>query len=164
MNYHAVNFAAPTGDPHDFDFLHGDWVVTNRRLKQRWTGCTDWEVFTGYSHCTPYLGGGANVEEMDVPSHGFSGLSMRLYDHESRRWAIYWINSRQGTLFPPVHGGFMGDHGVFVGRDEDRGEAVTVQFFWTRLDARNARWSQAFSRDGIIWETNWIMEFKRLAP
>jgi hypothetical protein len=57
----------------------------------------------------------------------------------------------------------MGDHGVFVGRDEDAGQPVTVQFFWTRLDADNVRWSQAFSRDGIVWETNWIMKLRRVS-
>jgi hypothetical protein len=65
------------------------------------------------------------------------------------------------VLCPPVHGGFRGDHGVFFGTDEDEGEMVQVRFFWSKLGPDAARWQQAFSRDGLIWETNWIMEFSR---
>ena len=164
MNYHPVNFAAPTGNAHDFDFLHGAWRIDNKRLKRRWVGSDDWESFEGFSRCQPYMDGSANVEQLDVPALDFSGLSLRVFDRTTRRWAVHWIDSRLGTLLPPLHGGFMGDHGVFVGRDEDAGQPVTVQFFWTRLDADNVRWSQAFSRDGIVWETNWIMKLRRVSP
>jgi len=163
MNYHPTDFAAPTGAVHDFDFLHGDWIVSNRRLKRRFAGCEDWDEFEASFRCEPRLGGGANIDEMQVPDRGFSGMSLRLFDLAARRWAIYWVSSQQGTLFPPVQGGFIGDHGVFVGRDVDGGQPVNVQFFWTRLGPDAARWSQAFSRDGIVWETNWIMNFRRKA-
>lgn len=33
---------------HGFDFNHGDWVITNRRLKVRGVGSADWDVFTSY--------------------------------------------------------------------------------------------------------------------
>lgn len=161
MNYHPTDFAAPTGTVHDFDFLHGDWIVSNRRLRERFAGSRDWDEFEARFHCEPRLDGVANIDQMDAPSRGFSGMTLRLFDRASRRWAIYWISSQQGTLFPPVQGGFIGDHGVFVGRDTDGGAPVNVQFFWTRLSPDAARWSQAFSRDGILWETNWVMNFRR---
>lgn len=160
MNYHPIDFTAPTGAADDFDFLHGDWVVTNQRLKQRFANGDQWDEFEATFHCEPRLGGTANIDQMDVPSRNFSGMTLRLFDHASRRWAIYWV-SDHGVLFPPVQGGFIGDHGVFVGRDIDDGVAVNVQFFWTRLGPDAARWSQAFSRDGIVWETNWVMNFRR---
>lgn len=163
MNYHPTNFASPNGTASDFDFLHGDWTVTNRRLRERFANSQDWDEFEASFRCEPRLGGVANIDQMDVPDRGFSGMTLRLYDVAARRWAIYWISSQQGTLFPPVQGGFIGDHGVFVGRDTDEGVPVNVQFFWTRLGPDAARWSQAFSRDGIVWETNWIMNFKRNA-
>jgi len=161
VNYHPTDFAAPTGTVHDFDFLHGDWIVSNRRLRERFAGSRDWDEFEAKFHCEPRLDGVANIDQMDAPSRGFSGMTLRLFDRASRRWAIYWISSQQGTLFPPVQGGFIGDHGVFVGRDTDGGAPVNVQFFWTRLSPDAARWSQAFSRDGILWETNWVMNFRR---
>lgn len=37
----------PTGDVRDFDFWVGAWNGVNRRLKKRWVGSEDWEVFPG---------------------------------------------------------------------------------------------------------------------
>jgi hypothetical protein len=87
---------------------------------------------------------------------------MRLFDRLQRRWSIYWINSQGANLFPPVQGGFIGDHGEFYGEDEDDGKPVQVKFIWEKLGPIHARWSQAFSADGIRWETNWVMEFTRM--
>ncbi|MBI4046878.1 MAG: hypothetical protein HY371_08675, partial [Devosia nanyangense] len=61
MNYHPTDFAAPTGTLSDFDFLHGDWTVTNRRLKQRFAQSEDWDEFEADFHCEPRLDGGANL-------------------------------------------------------------------------------------------------------
>ena len=58
---------APTGDIHDFDFLFGNWSVTNRRLKQRWVGSDDWDVFTGVQRCEPRLGGAAQCRRDQLP-------------------------------------------------------------------------------------------------
>jgi hypothetical protein len=35
-------------------------------------------------------------------------------------------------------------------------------FRWTRLGPDAARWQQAFSLDGSEWETNWIIEHRRV--
>jgi hypothetical protein len=96
-----------------------------------------------------------------VPSKGFSGMTVRVFNIAEQRWAIYWINSGSGILCPPVHGGFSGNRGDFFGEDSDNGQPVKVHFVWTRLDADHARWHQAFSLDGHAWETNWIMDFTR---
>lgn len=151
----------PTGDVHDFDFLAGTWHVENRRLARRGVGCTDWETFPGKSRVALHLGGVVNVDELELPTKGWSGLTVRAFDVAARRWSIYWINSRQGTLFPPVLGGFAGDVGEFHGDDVDDGVPVQVVFRWTRRGPDAAAWEQAFSRDGVTWETNWVMEFTR---
>lgn len=153
----------PTGDIHDFDFLFGNWSVVNRRLKRRWAQSDDWDVFNGVQRCEPHLGGAANIDEISCPTRGFSGMTIRLFDRAARRWSIYWVNSNGATLFPPVHGGFAGDLGLFVGTDEDGGQTVRVKFMWEKQGPVHARWSQAFSRDGKAWETNWTMDFTRSA-
>jgi len=149
---------------HDFDFLKGIWSVANRRLKTRWKESDDWDEFPGthFGHADQ-LGGIVNVDEMSFPTRGFSGWSVRLFDLERRRWAIYWADTRTGTLFPPVFGRFDGDRGEFVGDDEDEGRPVKVKFLWTRLGPDAARWEQSFSLDGKVWETNWVMSFTRIA-
>ena len=152
----------PSGDVHDFDFLAGRWRVHNRRLLTRLRGASDWTEFEGSSSCEPRFSGAANIDQIDFPSLGFSGLTLRTFDTAQRRWAIYWINSRDGLLTPPVHGGFDGDRGLFYGADSDAARDVQVRFVWLRLGPSTARWEQAFSLDGHAWEINWTMAFTRL--
>jgi hypothetical protein len=147
---------------HDFDFNHGDWDVTNRRLKVRGVGSDDWEVFPSYEKAQVLMGGMVSIDESDFPTRGFKGMTLRLYDPAQDRWAIYWINSKDGQLQPPVYGRFENGKGVFTGDDLDDGRPVKVVFDWSGTDTDTPRWSQAFSYDGgQTWETNWIMEFRR---
>ncbi|MBS0408848.1 MAG: hypothetical protein JSR86_02955 [Proteobacteria bacterium] len=140
----------------------GDWTVRNRRLKARWSGAPAWEAFEGRSRCEPRLGGLSNIEQIDFPDRGFSGMTVRLFDPAARRWSIYWISSRDGVLQPPVCGGFDGEAGVFFGEDLDDGRFVLVRFDWLKRGPEGGpRWSQAFSLDGQAWETNWVMDFVR---
>jgi hypothetical protein len=152
----------PTGDIHDFDFLYGDWIFTNRQLKQRWVGSDDWEVFPASLHCEGHMGGVVNIDEGVFPTKGFSGMTVRIFNPATRQWSLYWINSKTGVLFPPVVGGFTGDRGEFYGEDTDAGRAIKARFIWTRQGADKARWEQAFSLDGKTWETNWVMEHSRV--
>lgn len=149
---------------HDFDFNHGDWEVTNRRLKARGVGSDEWEVFPSFATALPLMGGMVSVDESDFPTKGFKGMSLRLYEPAQDRWAIYWINSKDGVLQPPVYGRFTDGKGVFAGDDTADGRPVKVLFDWSGTDTATPRWSQAFSYDdGQTWETNWIMEFRRPA-
>jgi len=150
-----------TGDLHDFDFLCGTWKVVNLRLRARFTDKPIWDEFPATSHCEPRLGGIVNIDEFVFPEQGFSAVAVRVFDLAKRQWAIYWIDSRNGILLPPVHGGFTGECGQFYGDDLDDGQPVRVRFLWTRLGPDRARWEQAFSRASGVWETNWIMEFRR---
>ncbi|CAN7277003.1 hypothetical protein LJR164_001326 [Phenylobacterium sp. LjRoot164] len=152
------------GSAHDFDFNHGDWDVTNRRLKVRGVGSDDWEVFPSYEKAELWMGGAVSIDESDFPTKGFKGMTLRLYEPGEDRWAIYWINSKDGQLQPPVYGRFKDGKGVFAGDDVDDGRPVKVLFDWSGTDTETPRWSQAFSYDdGATWETNWIMEFRRPA-
>jgi len=150
----------PTGDVQDFDFLDGEWVVLNRYLRSRLTGDHVWEEFPGHCRLERRLGGLVNVDEIDFPTRGFSGMTVRLFDVQQRRLAIYWTDTRRAVL-APVHGGFSGDRGFFFGEDVEGGRAVRVRFLWERRDGGRAHWEQAFSLDGETWETNWVMDFSR---
>lgn len=152
----------PTGDIHDFDFFVGKWTSVNRRLKQRWVGSKDWDVFPNTVDCRSHMGGVVNIDEIVFPTKGWAGMTIRAFNIEKKQWSLYWINSKTGELFPPVVGGFSGDRGEFYGDDTDEGRPVKVVFHWTRLGPDAARWQQAFSLDGKEWETNWIVEHTRV--
>ncbi|WP_242112730.1 hypothetical protein [Luteimonas aquatica] len=157
-----ANPATPAGGMHDFDFFVGHWHGTNRRLKRRWAGSDDWDVFPGDLRCESRMGGGVNIDEVRFATKGWSGMTVRIFNPAKRQWALYWINSITGELFPPVLGGFDGRHGEFYGDDSDEGRPVKVRFRWKSIDADNAYWEQAFSLDGKEWEINWTCDFKRM--
>lgn len=148
-----------------FNFLVGSWRVRHHRLRERLTGCTEWDQFDSTSRCWSLFGGAANVDEVSVPDRGFSGMSVRLLDPATGNWAIYWANSRDGVLqLPPVVGRLTGDGGEFHSDEVIGGKPVKVRFIWSNITPVSARWEQAFSADGgQTWEINWIMEFTRLS-
>ncbi|XHS78367.1 NIPSNAP family protein [Burkholderiaceae bacterium UC74_6] len=152
------------GRPGDFDFLVGRWSVHNRRLMTRLQGnTTDWREFGALMEGWSHMDGRISFDEIHFETEGFSGATMRTLDAQTKQWSIYWVNSRQGRLTPPVQGGWCGDRGEFFGVDEDSGRTVLVRFVWQRLGPDAARWSQAFSIDtGRSWEENWVMEMTRL--
>ncbi|MEV0739690.1 hypothetical protein AB0I51_27980 [Streptomyces sp. NPDC050549] len=148
--------------PRDFDFLHGEWEVVNRRLTDFLQPRSGWEEFTGFSRCWPLFDGAANVDEIDMPYLGSKGLTLRLFDRETELWSLNWSSSRSGRLFPPVRGRFEGGRGEFYGDDTHDGKDVRVRYLWSGVSASGARWEQAFSvDDGAGWVTNWTMDFTR---
>ncbi|GGK74816.1 hypothetical protein [Streptomyces flaveus] len=160
---------------HDFDFFHGEWQVLNRRRTDFLDPDSDWEEFPATNRCWSLFDGAANIDEMDVPSQGWKGLTLRLFDQETREWSLNWSASRTGRLFPPVIGHFVGGRGEFFGDDTlphsrlrssgaPIGKDVRVRFVWSGLSGTTARWEQAFSVDGEkTWVTNWVMDFTRRA-
>ncbi len=149
------------GRPHDFDFLRGNWKVANRRLRYRLTDGGEWDEFPATLRGQTLLDGAVSVDEMNFPTRGFTGMTLRSLDWQTNRWAIYWVNGGDGRLQPPVHGGFdeVG-RGEFYGNDTDAGRAVKVRFIWTRGVA-TARWEQAFALPDGDWETNWTMDMEK---
>jgi len=155
---------ALTGDLHDFDFLAGAWTFRNRRLKKRFVGSNDWEEFPGVDCAQIYLEAIVNVDELQFPTKGWAGLTVRNFDVEKRQWSIWWISSRTGKLASPVVGGFSGDRGEFYGEDVDDGRPIKVRFLWIKQGPDHAHWEQAFSLDGKAWEVNWVNELTRAEP
>ncbi|MEV2215561.1 hypothetical protein AB0H86_29720 [Streptomyces sp. NPDC050997] len=148
--------------PHDFDFFHGEWEVRHRRRTDFLDPDSGWEEFWATSRCWSLFDGAANIDELDVPSQGWKGLTLRLYDRETEQWSLNWSSSRSGRLFPPVTGRFEGERGEFHGDDTHDGKEVRVRFVWSGISDITARWEQAFSVDGgETWVTNWVMDFGR---
>jgi hypothetical protein len=146
----------------DFDFLYGEWSISNRRLRQLFVGSTNWEEFPATSWAQPLLGGIGNVDEMDCPTQGWSGATVRVQDQASGEWSIYWADSKTGRLFPPVVGTFENGRGDFFGDDTHEGTPIRAHFIWSHITTQSARWEQEFSADGgQSWESNWVMEFAR---
>jgi hypothetical protein len=155
-----------TGRPGDFDFLAGSWTIKNRRLKTRWTGAQDWELFDGDATCWTVLGGAGSIEELRIPAGQARGLGIRLLDSARGVWSDYWVSNGSGLVVPPpMAGGFEGGVGTFLATDDRDGDIpIWSRGVWDRITPTSCRWHQAFSRDGgQTWEDNWFMDWTRLA-
>jgi hypothetical protein len=152
--------ATPARDgAHDFDWEIGAWKTHLRRLQRPLTGSTSWVEYEGTTTVRRVWDGRANLVELDVagPSGRIEGLSLRLYNPESRQWSLNFSNAKGGTLSPPVYGEFRDGRGDFFGVDDLGGRAILVRFVISPIDASSWRFEQSFSGDGgRTWETNWI--------
>ena len=160
----ATNLAAHT---HDWEWLIGNWNVWHRRLKERLAGDTHWEEFTGKSAFWPSMGGLGNIDDniVNLPAGAYRGLSLRAFNPDTGKWAIWWLDERDPThIEPPVMGSFNGDSATFMGHDTFKGRPITVRFRWQDVHGARPWWEQAFSTDdGVTWEVNWRNYFTRTA-
>jgi hypothetical protein len=91
----------------DFDFIVGRWRVANQRLVQRLQGCSEWATFQAVARAQPLPGGLGNIDEFATDHWpGFVGMTLRLYNAQTRRWSLYWVNNQTGLLQPSVVGSF----------------------------------------------------------
>jgi hypothetical protein len=115
----------------------------------------------------PVLGGLGNTDSYSVAAWSdgrpYEGMTVRLFDPESKLWSIYWASNRTGKLEPPVVGRFEAGRGEFFGDDVFDGKPVRGRLTWADISATSAHWEQAFSvDDGKTWETNWHMDLTRV--
>ncbi len=155
---------------HDFDFLFGQWRITNQKLQDPLAEQPAmWLEFEAASETHPILAGLGNCDTysaLDFPGRpGYHGFALRLFDPETMLWSIWWAStSGHGQLDPPVVGRFRDGEGRFEGDDVLDGRHVKVRFDWKAISPSSARWEQSFSFDnGEIFATNWIMELNRAA-
>jgi hypothetical protein len=150
-----------SGNPGDFDFLAGEWVIAHRWNRGQEDGA--WETFEGAATCWTILNGLGSVEELRIPARDFSGMGLRLLDVEQRIWSDFWVNARSGVLTTPgMTGEFVDGVGIFVADEEEDGAPIKVRAVWDRITPTSCRWHQAVSRDGgETWSETWVMDWTR---
>lgn len=143
----------------DFDFEFGDWTTQLKVLRNPLSGESAWVEYEGTSIVRKVLDGRANLIELSVEGESgrIEGLSLRLYDPQSRQWSLNFANTRTGVLTESVTGAFNGGCGEFYGQETLDGRIVLVRFVIKQISPRVARFEQAYSADGgRSWEVNWI--------
>ena len=144
---------------HDFDFEMGTWKTHLKRRLRPLTGSTTWVEYEGTTVVRKVWDGRANLVELEVngPAGRIEGLSLRLYNPESRQWSLNFSNSAGGTLSEPVIGEFKNGRGEFYGQESLNGRAIFVRFVISDITPNSCRFEQAFSDDGgKTWEVNWV--------
>jgi hypothetical protein len=161
----------PDNGARDFDFFVGEWLVENRKLLKPLENSNEWETFQARQKNQKLPAGIGNFDDFVAESWrpGYVGMSLRIFNPETRLWSIYWLNNRNGgidsktgVLMPPVVGKFQNGIGIFEAADEFHGKPIVVRYTWSHISPNSAHWEQAFSPDsGKSWETNWIMDLTR---
>jgi hypothetical protein len=150
-----------TSSLHDFDYLAGKWTMDNKRLKTRLNNCTEWiEYESTDENSGAILNGLGNTDLFktafnQVNNKLYEGLTVRLFNPQTKLWSIYWVDSNKGVMDPPVVGSFYGNIGKFYCKDVFQGKPILMMFVWDKTDKDNPIWYQAFSPDnGLTWEWN----------
>lgn len=152
-----------TSGPRDFEFLYGEWIVQSRRRQRPLCGCDEWEAVDALQKCWPLLNGLGNVDELVSDDGGALNASLRFFDPRTKLWTVYSVSSLDGIVQPPVRGAFAAGIGEFRCEDRLDGRPVLVRDRWLDTDTEQPRWDRSLSADGGgTWETNWIMDLKRV--
>ena len=160
---------APAHDgQHDFDFEIGSWKIHLKRLQGRLVGSNTWVEFDGTSVTRKVWDGRANLEEFEVdsPTGHIEGLTLRLYNPQTRQWSLYWANGQHGAIDGPATvGEFKNGRGEFYDTEPSgpNGRSILVRFVWSQITPNSAHFEQSFSDDGgKTWEVNWITDQTRV--
>ena len=150
---------------HDFDFEIGLWKTNLKRLVNPLSRSTVWVEYTGTTVVRKVWAGRANLVELvaDGPAGRFEGLSLRLYNPQSRQWSLNFASVKGGVLTPPTIGEFSNGRGEFYGQEIFNGRAILVRFVISEITQDSCRFEQAFSDDGgKTWEVNWVATDTRI--
>ena len=127
----------------------------------------EWIEFEGTSNTRPVLDGSATskttssiarrryARPRDARLRPGDGHLGHLVDRLAAR--------RTARSIPPVKGRFENGVGNFYSDGDINGKPMRTRYTWSQITKTSARWEQAYSYDaGKTWETNWVMEFKRV--
>jgi hypothetical protein len=162
----AAAQADSTGGQKDFDFEIGTWKTKLKLLKNPLSGAAAvWVDYEGTSIVKEVCNGKANLVELDVkgPSRRIEGVSLRLYNPETKQWTLNFASMRDGSLAIPATGSFKNNRGEFFNEDSFKDKKILVRFVISDITANSCHFEQAYSTDnGKTWEVNWIADDTRI--
>jgi hypothetical protein len=147
---------------HDFDFEIGMWktrLKVSARLQHPFAGPDTWSEYQGISVVRKIWDGKGNIVELEVdgPAGHLEGLSLRLYNPQSRQWSLNFASSKVGIVGVPTVGEFKNGRGEFYDQETINGRVMLVRNVWSDITPNSGHFEQAFSDDGgKTWETNWV--------
>ena len=163
VNGEIIIIPSINSSKHDFDFYEGKWDL-KKKLKTKLNNCNEWIEFHSTQEMYRILNGIGNIDNFLATFDGepFEGMTVRLFNPKTKLWSLYWADSNEGKLDPPVVGSFENEVAHFFTKDIFEGKPILVVFRWDARDKENPIWSQAFSDDnGENWEWNWYMYFSK---
>lgn len=150
---------------HDFDFELGRWKIHIRRARSAFTAVTARDAFDGSTvNCSLWDGAAIQKWRADGPAGHIAGLTLRIYNPQSRQWNLYAADRGDGTLGPAVVGEFRNGRGVFLDQEPMNGRVVLVRSVWSQITANSVHFEAYVSDDaGKTWRLAVITDQTRLA-
>ena len=140
------------------------WHTHIRRVLDPFSASSDAVELEGTVTIRPVWGGRAKLEEIeaDGPKGHWEGLSLFLYNPQSRQWSQTFASSEDGTLEQPSIGEFKNGRGELFDQETFNGRTILVRGTWSNITPNAHRFEQAYSDDGgKTWEPNFIANLTR---
>jgi hypothetical protein len=143
----------------DFNWEIGVWD-THVQVRAPLDAVAHWTTFDGTSDVHALSGSRANTVDLSLANatgNRIEGVSLRLFNPQTRQWSLNFASMRDGMLTAPVYGQFTDGRGAFYGQDTVDGRVVMVRFVISDITPTSARFVQSYSADGgETWIDNWI--------
>lgn len=146
-------------DPHDFDFLEGEWDAICRVPRNG-----GWDEAPGSLSARKILGGKASLELFSGIYHGgpLNGVGLRAFNGETGKWEHTWTDDGQPGHFHVWTGVFVEGRIDLFAEWIESGEPVRSRLTWSDISRDSAHWESARSTDGGgTWKTHWVIDFRR---
>jgi hypothetical protein len=150
---------APKRDgSRDFDFNTGVWHTHIRRTLDPFSPSSDVIELNGTVTIRPVWGGRAKLEEIeaDGPKGHWEGMSLFLYNPQSRQWSQTFLNSRNPVASGGLVGEFHNGRGELYAHDTFHDKAIFVRGVWSEITPNSHRYTESYSNDG---GKTWFVSF-----
>jgi hypothetical protein len=152
---------------HDFDFNYATWATRIRSLNSPTKGAPAWISMNGTVAVRKIWNGRALMEEIKAgnAATSFQGLTLFLYDPQSRQWSQTYADSSDGTFERSMVGGFQNGRGELVSQTIDHGRALLMREVWSDIKPLTHHFEIQYSEDGgKSWHPTFVADLSRLGP
>jgi hypothetical protein len=135
---------------NDFDFDIGVWHTHIRRVLDPFSGSANAVELNGTVTVRKVWDGRAQLEEIeaDGPKGHWEGMTLFLYNPQSRQWSMNFINSKIATLNAPLIGTFKDGRGELFSQDTYHDKFILVRGVWSGIAPDSHRYEESYSNDG----------------
>lgn len=151
MPFHGAHAADVAHDgAHDFDFDLGVWKTHITRRLHPLSGSQESIELTGTVTVHALWNGRAQIEEIeaDGAKGHWEGMTLFLYNPQTRQWSMNFANSAEGTLTTPMIGSFKNGRGELTGQDTLDGRPILVRAVWSDIAPTSHTYQESYSADG----------------
>ncbi len=151
---------------HDFDFSYGTWSTHIKTFETSGDKAGIATAYEGTVAVRKIWGGRAFMEEIKASgaSGGFEGLTLFLYNPQSRQWSQTFASKGGGTFEPSMVGSFKSGRGEFVSFPvADGGALVLAREVWSDIRANTHHFEIQYSHDGgKTWQRSFVADKTRV--